>query len=687
MFLMPTTKLTLGLTRGATKLKLGPTEYATVSAPVGPRAPVGPSFSLVAILVSVCGIASAFAQQATFRSGVDLVTVDATVLGRDGHPVEGLGPDDFILKVDGRPRRVVSTQFVSTLAGASRARERGVYHFTSNEDADAGRLVVVAVDEAHIRRLEGRVALRAAATFIDSLDPADRIAVTGLARLGTLAFSRDRVALKSQLDGLVGQTDPFFVAFNIGISEALAIADGGRAKLGDVVLRECGRSLTEYTNPARAADTGGGRDACPEQVEQEARAIAQHARTQASLSINALEALMAGLREIEGPKTVVLLSEGLVAEPRHFDFSELGAAAQAARVSIYVLQLEIPTFEAAQDRISPTFMQDIQTRGDGLARVAGAAKGAFFRLVGGDPRPFDRIARELAGYYLLAFEPTEAERDSRVHRIEVSLARGGGELRARQAFKLPATVPSPQVTQQRLVDLLRAPRVATELPIRVATYTYFEPESPKLRVVVSAEAEAAAGPASRVLLGFVLLDERGVIAASAVQQADSGRYSFSAFVPPGDYTLRVAAIDPLGRHGSVERPFGARVAVNEGVRVSDLILAQVPKSPDAPLQPLVDRVPDPRVLAYIELYADESRPLRDATVRVEVVSGESANPLVAVPAELSRRDARWSIARALVPINDLPPGRYVARAEISIAGKPLKRVVRPFTIAPATPRS
>ncbi len=633
-----------------------------------------------------CTCAPARAQQPTFRSGVDLVTVDATVLDRTGRPIEGLGPLDFALAIDGRPRRVVSAQFVSQLASASRPRQQAAYHFTSNEDIEAGRAIVVAVDEAHIRRLEGRAALRAAATFIDTLDPADRVAVTGLTRLGTIDFTRDREVLKRRLETLSGQTDPVFLHFNVGLSEALEIADGSRQRLGDAVLRECGRSLTEYINPARAADdAGGGRDACPEQVEQEARAVAQHARTQASISVGAMLALIASLKELDGPKTLVLLSEGLVAEPRHFTFDELGAAAQAARVSIYVLQLEIPMFEAAQDRISPTLLADIQTRGDGLARLAGSARGALFRLVGADPKPFQRIALELSGYYLLAFEPTEADRDGRVHRIEVSLARGGGQLRARQAFKLPPVAPSARLTEERLVDLLRAPRLSTELPIRVATYTYFEPDTPKLRVVVSAEADAASGPASQVLLGFVLIDDRGVIAASAVQEAAGGRYAFSALVPPGEYTLKVAAIDPLGRHGSVQRPFGAQVAVSEGLRVSDLMLAEVPPRPDAPMQPLIDRVADGRLLAYLELYADESRPLRDARITIDVARADAARALLTVPADVSRRDARWSIARAVVPVQDLPPGRYIVRADIAIAGRPLKRVARPFTIASASP--
>ena len=82
--------------------------------------------------------------------------------------------------------------------------------------------------------------------------------------------------MKRRLGTLVGQTDPVFQQFNLGLSEALDIAEGSRARLADAVLRECGRALTEYVSLARAAeDAAGGRDACPEQVEQESRAIAQ----------------------------------------------------------------------------------------------------------------------------------------------------------------------------------------------------------------------------------------------------------------------------------------------------------------------------------------------------------------------------------------------------------------------------
>ena len=261
--------------------------------------------------------------------------------------------------------------------------------------------------------------------------------------------------------------------FNLGISEALEIADGGRARLADAVLRECGRSLTEYVSTARAADDAAGRDSCPEQLEQESRGLAQHAHAQARMSLAALEALVARLKELPGPKTIVLLSEGMIVDPRRVDLSKLAADAQAARVTIYALLLETPLFDATQQRVSPTDTRDRQVRQDGVDQVAGAARGAVFRLVGSDPSPFARIARELSGNYLLAFEAADSDRDARPHRIRVTLTRGRHAVRARTHFTMPpATAPA---RGAQLSGLLRTLSPANELPLRVATYTYAEP--------------------------------------------------------------------------------------------------------------------------------------------------------------------------------------------------------------------
>ncbi len=636
----------------------------------------------VAVLAAGWTVAAA---QPTFRTGVDLVTVDAAVHDADGRPLSELRAEDFRIEVDGRPRPIASAQFVSTDCADCAASVSSVAfssvpstHFSTNEGADAGRIIVVAVDEPHIRRLEGKHALVAATRFIEALPPADRVGVVGLTSADRLTLSRDRAALRRHLESLIGTGDPLSQQLNLGISEAIEIAEGSRSRLADAVLRECGRALTEYVNVARAAeDAGGGRDACPEQVEQESRAMAQFAHMQAGMSVASLQALIASLKDLPGPKTIVLVSEGMIVDARRIDLSQLAAQAQAARVTIYGLQLEMPAFEAAQDRVSPTASRDLNVRHDGVSRVAGAARGAVFRQVGTDPKPFERIARELAGYYLLAFEARDGDRDGKPHRIRVSLARRGAELRARTGFTLPA--PNPAARGAELTALLRSLQPATELPLRIATYAYAEPVQQKVRVVISAEA-GANGTASGTFLGFVLIDGAGVIAATAAHQARDGRYSFSSVVPPGTYTLRAAAIDAFGRQGSVERVFRVVPTAANQLHLGDLMLAPPPAAANDPLDPFIDRVSGTTVMAYLEMHSHGRAPRPDA-VRVHIAASGAADALVSAAATLSGQDGGWSVARATLPIGVLAPGSYEARAEILVRGSVVSRTVRPFTIA------
>src|SRR5687768_4417988 len=63
-------------------------------------------------------------QTPTFRSGVELVTIDVGVVDRQGQPMRGLTSGDFAVTVAGQPRRVVNAEFVDSLAETSRSNLR-----------------------------------------------------------------------------------------------------------------------------------------------------------------------------------------------------------------------------------------------------------------------------------------------------------------------------------------------------------------------------------------------------------------------------------------------------------------------------------------------------------------------------------------------------------------------------------
>ena len=50
-------------------------------------------------------------QRPTFRSGIDLIEVDVSVIDSDGVPIADLQPLEFSVTVDGEPRRVLQAHF------------------------------------------------------------------------------------------------------------------------------------------------------------------------------------------------------------------------------------------------------------------------------------------------------------------------------------------------------------------------------------------------------------------------------------------------------------------------------------------------------------------------------------------------------------------------------------------------
>lgn len=120
-------------------------------------------------------------QQPSFRTAVDLVTVDVHVVDASGNPATGLRPEDFTISVDGRPRRTATAQFVdysvpASLGGSAR-EAAGVPAPPIPIPAvpPPARTVYLVINVANIRPGGARFAAAAAAAFIGRLRPQDRL--------------------------------------------------------------------------------------------------------------------------------------------------------------------------------------------------------------------------------------------------------------------------------------------------------------------------------------------------------------------------------------------------------------------------------------------------------------------------------------------------------------------------------
>src|SRR6185295_33932 len=209
-------------------------------------------FAAVAVVMA-SGASSVIAQEPapppatqgpTFRSGVDLITVDVGVVDGRGNPVSDLGAAEFSVKIDGEVRRVVSAELVKVDLEAAKKQvaDKSETFYTSNLTPPNGRQIILAVDQINIRPGSLRPIMAAAQRFLDRLSPLDQIAFITFPEPGPrVAFTNDKLRLKLAMQGLIGQ-QPRTTAgqYNIGVAEALAIEEKrDQLTLAAVMNREC----------------------------------------------------------------------------------------------------------------------------------------------------------------------------------------------------------------------------------------------------------------------------------------------------------------------------------------------------------------------------------------------------------------------------------------------------------------
>jgi hypothetical protein len=274
-------------------------------------------------------------QRPRFQAGVDITSVDVSVVDSDGRPVQGLTAPDFNVRVGGDSRRVVTADWVPLTATVDRGGGGAAIPdtFTSNLNAPPGRIILIAIDQQNSRfgrAIPGRDALSA---FVDRLQPSDRIGLMILGRGGqSVPFTANRQILTEALARVAGQkiVQSAF-RHQIAMWEALAIHQDDNQVYRSVVMRECGLDQ---------AASGGGRSSnsanvCPSEVDAQARSMAANAIDDGERMLNALRAYFEGMRRADAPKSLVLVTEGFILDPQRPSFVELERLAAAARTSVY----------------------------------------------------------------------------------------------------------------------------------------------------------------------------------------------------------------------------------------------------------------------------------------------------------------------------------------------------------------
>jgi VWFA-related protein len=674
--------------------------------------------------------------QPTFQARVDVVAVDVHAIDSSGRPVPDLRPDEFTVKVDGKPRPIQTADYIAyglttTTTPAPAVAERPQPLFTSNRvvaGTRPGRWMLLVVDEENIRSGYARQAAQAAQRFLDQAQPGDRVGLVVIPTSGVaIDPTTDRAPVREALQHVAGHMVPVETTLNaiyhLALSEAFTFRHDP-PRWAPIIDRECtrpgvskipvglfGQGLSEADILAKYPQLTSYDVQqylqCKAEVEHNAQTMMQDVRQRTLNSTRALLGLLEGIARVPGPKTVVFISEELpvssyLGERADFnaEVNPIKAAAARAQATFYVLHLDRPPFDVA-DKLGPTnSAADSDMRSFGLETVTSLTGGKRLMVSGRVEAAMDRIALELSGYYLLGVRTEPGDRDGKPHEIKIAVSRKGVEMRARPMFVIDELTRNAAETASELVNrLLRTSVPASDLPLAVATYALPNPDAggASVRLLISAEIDRGITQAAPITVGYSILDQRGNNVGASVEQStlepgrddpDGGlRYLAAAVVPPGSYTVRVAAADPGLRAGSVQHRVEAKLTDAVSLRLGDLVVFDRYLDQSGKPRPSVSATVSGSLSCYLEVLGGAAGLPSGFNVRIEIADALDARP--GISAAMLAQPSAGTTGRAQLsgslPLGDLPPGDYLAKAIVSKAGTDVALVTRPVRVVAGAP--
>jgi VWFA-related protein len=363
-------------------------------------------------------------QAATFRAGIDAVTVDAIVTDKQGRPVADLKPEDFEIFENKKPQAIQTFKLIKIDVDAldpTYTRDvQSIDDQTREAARDDIRLIVVFLDDYHTR-LGNSMSIRTeVARFISGLGPHDLVAVMyPLTPVAAMTFSRNHEATAAAIMGFMGR------------------------KYNYVPKNEYEQQYAEYP---------------PETQELFRRQVV----------ITGLEATARYLGTLkDGKKQILFVSEGLVGsvpqgvsiqtinpqrlptapltQAQRFqeslaalhEMDRVFTACSRSNTAIFTLDprgLAVSEFQINDNVGHDDDKQMLQESQDSLRILAESTDGRAI-VNRNQPLPeLKKMVNEMSAYYLLGYTSTEAPRDGKFHEIQVRMKRKDLEVRHRRGY-------------------------------------------------------------------------------------------------------------------------------------------------------------------------------------------------------------------------------------------------------------
>jgi len=439
------------------------------------------------------------------------------VVDKQGKFVEGLKPEQFLLKVDGQP---VTPSFVEHVIAGTRREEKletsganaGAAAATPAEPSYRGRTIIFFVDDLHLSADSVQRTRKGILEFVENeMTIEDQVAVASPS--GQIGFLERFSDLKPVVRAAVSRLNhkPYTVRDHeqIPMTEYQAVRiDQGDNSASDYFVTELMKasSYKVPVNGGMGPPSGGPANASsapknvagmtPEMarrmVKDRASLIVRQSEAITTGTLSSLESLMRSVTHAPGRKVVFLISDGFFMNDRATGFADkvhrISDAAVRGGAIVYSIDARGlgSTIDASSNRGDPlgqlarANIGELAASQDGMNAMAANTGGKLF-INTPLTSAVNEVLKETANYYLLAWRPnTDDQKSPNFKRLEISIV-GRPELTVRVPRGFFATEPKSETenkaeianapakgVEAAIVSALSAPTAKTALPTKLA---------------------------------------------------------------------------------------------------------------------------------------------------------------------------------------------------------------------------
>ena len=358
--------------------------------------------SRLVLLVSVLASAAVGAQAPpTFRSRLDLVRLDVSVLDGNRRPVRGLTAADFTILEDGKPQRLETFSAIDIpdpVEPTAPWIDDVAPDVRTNEEVKDRRLFLIAIDDATV--VPDPLALKNVKEIAHGV--IDRLSATDLAAVMFSRDNRNSQDFTSDKSRLRAAVESFTVGFEVGgpiqqlwMLYAVTTLRNAIESFAELPDRRKTIVLISTGVPFSTASAAKPISATPDQIP-----YAQATR-----------------------QTQLTLKDRLM---------ELFTAAQRANVNVYAMD---PCGRRPFETDSPC--TESSDKMDYLVQIAAQTGGRPVVNIGDFNPGLDSMFVENGSYYLLAYQSTNPKRDGTLRQLQVKVKRSGVTVRTRSGYQAP----------------------------------------------------------------------------------------------------------------------------------------------------------------------------------------------------------------------------------------------------------